>query len=50
MGYPEVEDYLKRAGMRLPLLLINGRVIRPGIGLNYMEIVEELEGMGFKKI
>ncbi|PKM79821.1 MAG: hypothetical protein CVU89_16515 [Firmicutes bacterium HGW-Firmicutes-14] len=47
--YPEVEDYLRRAGMQLPLLVINGKIIRPGTGLNYKEIVEELEAMGFKK-
>ena len=44
--YPEVEEYLKRAGMQLPLILINGKIIRPGTGLNYMEIVEELEELG----
>ncbi len=47
--YPEIEDYLKRAGMQLPLLVINGKIIRPGTGLNYMEIVEELERMGMVK-
>ena len=46
--YPEIEDYLKRSGMRLPLLTVNGKIISPGTGLNYLEIVEELEEMGLK--
>jgi len=47
--YPEIEDYLKRSGMQLPLLVIGGKIIRPGTGLNYMEIIEELDSMGIAK-
>lgn len=47
--YPEVDDYLRRSGMQLPLLVINDKIIRPGFGLNYMEIIEELEELGLKK-
>lgn len=47
--YPDIEEYLSKAGMKLPLLRINGRIIRPGAGLNYMEIEEELEEMGLRK-
>lgn len=47
--YSGVEEYLKNAGMKLPLLTINGRIIRPGAGLNYMEIEEELEELGLRK-
>ena len=47
--YPEVEAYLKKTGMKLPLLKINDKIIRPAAGLNYMEIAEELEEMGFNK-
>jgi len=46
--FPEVAGYLKRTGMKLPLLVINGKIIRPGLGLNYTEIVEELEELGLK--
>lgn len=47
--YPDVENYLKNAGMKLPLLTINGKIIRPGTGLNYMEIEEELKELGLRK-
>ncbi|MHB9093670.1 MAG: hypothetical protein ACYC21_03270 [Eubacteriales bacterium] len=47
--FGEVEDYLKRSGMRLPLLTVNGKIIRPGTGVSYFEIVEELEEMGLIK-
>lgn len=47
--YPEIDNYLRKAGMHLPLLAINGKIIRPGTGLNYLEIEEELENMGLKK-
>lgn len=47
--YPLVEEYLAKAGMNLPLLVINDRIIRPGIGLNYKEFVEELEQLGIAK-
>lgn len=47
--YPDVEEYLKKSGMKLPLLKIDDRIIRPVAGLNYMEIAEELEEMGFNK-
>lgn len=48
-GYPAVEEYLKKAGMHLPLLMINGKMVRPGTGVNYLEIEEELERLGLRK-
>ncbi len=48
--YPEVEDYLRRSGMHLPLLVMNGQIMRPGTGVSYTEIVEELEEMGINKV
>lgn len=47
--YAEVEEYLRKSGMVLPLLTVNGKIMRPGTGLNYMEIVEELQEMGLLK-
>ena len=47
--FPKIDNYLRKAGMHLPLLAINGKIIRPGTGLNYLEIEEELENMGLKK-
>ncbi len=43
--YPEVEEYIRNAGMKLPLLVINDKIIRPGAGLNYLEIEETIEEM-----
>ena len=45
--YPEIDDYLVKAGTRvLPLLVVNGKIVNPGTGINYVEIMEVLEGMG----
>lgn len=45
--YPEIDDYLVKAGTRvLPLLVVNEKIINPGTGINFVEILEVLEEMG----
>lgn len=45
--YPEIDDYLVRAGTRvLPLLVVNEKIVNPGTGINYAEILEVLVEMG----
>lgn len=48
--YPEIDDYLVKAGTRvLPLLVVNGKIVNPGTGINYAEILEVLEEMGIQE-
>jgi predicted nuclease with RNAse H fold len=47
--YPEIDDYLLKAGTRvLPLFVANGRIVNTGIGINYLEILEVLQEMGVR--
>ena len=48
--YPGVEEYISKAGMKLPIIVINDRIIHSVAGLNYMEIEEEIEEMRGKKL
>ncbi|MDT3700694.1 MAG: hypothetical protein RO469_14885 [Thermincola sp.] len=48
--YPEIDDYLVRAGTRvLPLLVVNGKIVNSGIGISYMLVLEALEELGVEE-
>jgi len=45
--YPEIDEYLVKAGTGvLPLVVVNGKIVNPGTGINYRDILEVLQDMG----
>ena len=49
--YPEIDEYLVKAGTRvLPLMVANGKIVYPGTGINYMEILAVLQEMGVHEV
>lgn len=49
--YPEIDDYLVKVGTKaLPLIVVNGKIVNPGIGINYRDILEVLQEMGVEGV